>query len=214
MPEPSFDEVVTLIHTARQRATQAVNAALIELYWQVGAIISRKIASAEWGDGVVTQLAAHIVHTQPGLRGFTRPNLFRMRQFYEAYRDDAKVSALLRQLLWAHNIITLSQSKRQEERDFYLRMAIQEKWSSRELERQFKATLFVRAVLNPAKVSAVVTQMHPEALSVFRDAYMVEFLDLPEESTRGWTCHRSRSRTTRSRIWVRARPHSTRSSRA
>jgi predicted nuclease of restriction endonuclease-like (RecB) superfamily len=83
---------------------------------------------------------------QPGLRGFTRPNLFRMRQFYEAYQGDAIVSPLVRLLPWTHNLIILSQSKRPEEREFYLRMAGQEKWSKRELERQFK-TAFERTVL-------------------------------------------------------------------
>ena len=97
--DSGFTEVIQLIATARQRALQAVNTTLIDLYWQVGAIISRKIAAAEWGDGVVTQLAAHIARTQPGLRGFTRPNLFRMRQFYEAYQGDEIVSPLVRQLL-------------------------------------------------------------------------------------------------------------------
>jgi predicted nuclease of restriction endonuclease-like (RecB) superfamily len=101
-----------------------------------------------------------------------------MRKFYEAYRHDAKVAALLRQLPWTQNLIILNQSKRPEEREFYLRMAIQEKWSSRELERQFKAALFERSIISPAFVSPMVRQMHPEALSVFKDTYMVEFLDL------------------------------------
>ena len=174
-----FDEVLALINSARQQAIQAVNTQLIELYWQVGAYISRKLEQAEWGDAVVSQLADHLARTQPGLRGFTRPNLFRMRQFYEAYRDDEKVSPLVRQLPWTHNLIILSQSKRAEEREFYLRMAIQERWPKRELERQFKAALFERSVTQPAKVSAVLRQSHPTALEVFRDAYMVDFLDLP-----------------------------------
>ncbi|NMF82977.1 PDDEXK nuclease domain-containing protein [Nodosilinea sp. P-1105] len=181
--EQSFAEVGALIQSARQQAVQAVNTHLVELYWQVGAYISHKLAQAEWGDGVVQQLADYLARTQPGLRGFTRRNLFRMRKFYETYRDDEKVSALLTQLPWTHNLIILSQSKRPEEREFYLRLAIQEKWSSRELERQFKAALFERSVLNPVKVSPVVTQSHPEAASVFRDAYMVEFLELPELHT-------------------------------
>ena len=101
--QPDFNEITQLIHAARQRAVQAVNTALIELYWQVGEIISRKIAQAEWGDGVVAQLAEHLAQTQPGLRGFTRPNLFRMRQFYVAYQWDEKVSPLVRQLPWTHN---------------------------------------------------------------------------------------------------------------
>jgi predicted nuclease of restriction endonuclease-like (RecB) superfamily len=130
----------------------------------VSAYISQKLEQAEWGDGVVAQLANYLALTQPGLHGFTRPNLFRMRQFYEAYRHDQKVSPLVRQLPWTHNLIVLSQSKRPEEREFYLRLAIQEKWSKRELERQFKTALFKRSVLNPAKVTPVVTQSHPTAL--------------------------------------------------
>lgn len=175
-----FDEVIALIEAARQRAVRAVNVELIDLYWQVGGIISRKIAAAEWGDGVVEQLADHIARTQPGLRGFTRPNLFRMRQFFEAYQGDEKVSPLVRQLPWTHNLIVLSQSKRAEEREFYLRMAVQEQWSKRELERQFKTGLFERVVLTPTRVSPAVRQTHPKAIEVFKDAYMVEFLALSE----------------------------------
>ena len=177
-PELAFAEVVKLIATARQRAYQAVNTTLIELYWQVGAYISAKLEAAEWGDGVVDQLARHLAVSQPGLQGFTRRNLFRMRQFYDTYRNDAKVSALLTQLPWTHNLIILGQSKRAEEREFYLRTAIQEQWSSRELERQFKAALFERTIIEPAKVSTALRQSHSEALGIFKDSYLVEFLDL------------------------------------
>jgi predicted nuclease of restriction endonuclease-like (RecB) superfamily len=179
--DEGFDAIVRLIDAARQRAYQAVNTTLIELYWQIGEHISRKIAAAEWGDGVVDRLAAHIARSQPGLRGFTRPNLFRMRQFYEAYRGLSEtVSALLRQIPWTHHLIILGQSKGLEEREFYLRLVAQERWTSRELERQFKLALFERAVAQPPKVSATLTQTHPEAAGVFKDAYMLEFLGLPE----------------------------------
>jgi len=80
--------VLALIHSAKQQAMQAVNTRLIELYWQVGAYISRKLEQAEWGDAVVSQLVEHLAQTQPGLRGFTRSNLFRMRKFYETYRAE------------------------------------------------------------------------------------------------------------------------------
>ena len=180
LDDKRFAEVASLISTARQRAVQAVNIELIDLYWRVGAYISAKLETAEWGDGVVDQLARYLAQTQPGLRGFTRANLFRMRQFYESYRNEPSLAALVRQLPWTHNLIVLSQSKRPEEREFYLRLAMQERWSSRELERQFKSALFERSVTQPAKVSAALRQSHPEALSVFRDAYMVEFLGLPE----------------------------------
>ncbi len=50
-----------------------------------------------------------------------------MRQFYETYRNEQIVSPLVRQLPWTHNMIILNQSKRSEEREFYLRLVIQEK---------------------------------------------------------------------------------------
>ena len=174
-----FADIARLIAASRQQAVQAVNTLLVELYWQIGERISRKIAAAEWGDGVVAQLAGYLAQTQPGLRGFTRRNLFRMRHFYEAYPAREIVSALLTQLPWTHHLIILGQSKRPEEREFYLRLAAQEKWSSRELERQFKTALFERTVLHPTKVSALARQIHPDVAGIFKDSYVVEFLGLP-----------------------------------
>jgi predicted nuclease of restriction endonuclease-like (RecB) superfamily len=181
--EKSFVEVVEMIQSAKQTVMQTVNAQLVELYWQVGSYISHKLEQSEWGDAVVQQLADYLARTQPGLRGFTRRNLFRMLKFYEVYRDDAKVTPLVSQLPWTHNLIILNQSKRPEEREFYLRLAIQEKWSKRELERQFKAALFERSVLNPVKISPLITEAHPNALDIFRDAYVLEFLNLPDQHT-------------------------------
>ena len=177
----TFTEVVQLIQTAKQQALKAVNTTLLGLYWQIGAIISKKLESTEWGNGVVEQLSQHITHTQPGLRGFTRSNLFRMSQFYNTYRDDETLQAMALQLPWTHNLIIMGQAKRPEEREFYLRLATREQWGKRELERQFKTALFERTVLNPLKVAPLVRQMHPQADSVFKDSYMLEFLGLPDE---------------------------------
>jgi predicted nuclease of restriction endonuclease-like (RecB) superfamily len=177
--EEAFSEVVRLIVLAREKALKAVNTELIDIYWQIGATISRKIEAAEWGAGTVDELARYIAMTQPGIRGFSRPNLFRMRQFYEAYSEASVVSPLVRQLPWSHHLIILGQSKRPEEREFYMRLAIQERWSKRELERQVDSALFERVVLSPPKVSPAVRQIHPEALTIFKDAYNVEFLGLP-----------------------------------
>lgn len=215
-----FAEIEELIASAKVRAVQAVNSTLIDLYWAVGGIISRKIAAAEWGEGVVPQLAAFLAREHPGLRGFTRDNLFRMRQFYDAWRDHEFVSpppaplpssagqrgkpaivgaptrqlnsegasrgteivgALLRQLPWTHHTHIIGQCKRPEEREFYLRLAVRERWSSRELERQLKSALFERTILSPPQVSSTVLRTHADALSVFKDAYLVEFLDLPRD---------------------------------
>jgi len=175
-----FAEAVALIEAARGRAYQAVNVELVSLYWQLGEHISRKIASAEWGDGVVDELAAALVRRFPSLRGFTRPNLFRMRQLYEAYRANEKVSSLLRQLPWTHHLIILSQAKPPETREFYVLAAIKERWSSRELERQIQSGVALRSAPSAKKVSAVLTRIHPNALDELKNAYSLEFLSLPD----------------------------------
>jgi DUF1016 N-terminal domain len=64
----------------------------------------------------VEQLPDYIARTQPGLRGFARANLFRMRQFYETYNGDEKVAPQVRQIPWFHQLIILGQSTRVEPR--------------------------------------------------------------------------------------------------
>lgn len=167
--EAEFREVVGLIEVAKVRAYQSVNSTLVDLYWNIGAYIQRKLDAAEWGDGVVAQLAAFIESTRPDLKGFTRRSLFRMRQFYGIYRDNEKVAPLVRQLPWSHNLIIVSKCKQPEEREFYLAMAVRERWSKRELDHQIDACLFERKLLRPAKVSPVVTQLYPLAAQVFKD---------------------------------------------
>jgi len=178
--ESQFEHVLHLIHDARKRSYLAVNAELVDLYWNIGNFISQKMAQAEWGDGVITRLSVHIQRRFPGLRGFTRANLFRMRQFYETYQGNKKVAALLRQLPWTHHMIILGRCKMAEERLFYLQMSIKEQWSSRQLERQFKTCLFERVVTSPAKVAPPVRQLHHGTDEIFRDSYIVEFLGLPK----------------------------------
>ncbi len=176
-----FAEVFEMIQVARRGALVAVNTALVDLYWRIGEYISQRTEAAVWGDGVVEELARYIQRRQRGLAGSTRANLFRMRQFYETYRNDKKVAPLVRQLPWSHNLVILGQAKRPEEREFYVRMAVRERWSRRDLERQLRLAAFERVALGRPAVSAVLAQTHPEAVSVFKDTYVVEFLDLPHD---------------------------------
>jgi predicted nuclease of restriction endonuclease-like (RecB) superfamily len=176
-----FAEIIALIEAARGQVYRAVNAELVTHYLDLGAYISRKIASAEWGDGVVDDLAADLARRYPGIRGYTRPNLFRMRQFYEAYRSNRKVSPLVRQLPWTHHLIILSQAKPVETREFYIVAAIKERWPKRELERQIRSGAVLRNVLATKKVSPAVRQAHSTAVDEFKNAYNVEFLGLPED---------------------------------
>jgi len=179
--EGAFDEIVELIRAARQQAVRAVNTELIELCWRIGDYLHRKIESDGWAKGTVVQLAAYIAQREPGLRGFSPQNLWRMRQFFVAYRDDPKLSPLVRELPWSSHLHILSRSKRPEEREFYLRMATQNRWPVREVARQIDGALFERAVLSPPKLSTALRELHPAAAGHFKDAYLLEFLALPSE---------------------------------
>lgn len=77
------------------------------------------------------------------------------------------------------HLMILGRCKRPEKREFYIRLSLREGWKSRDLDRQLKASLFARAVLSPPKVAAALRQTHPEALDIFKDSYLIEFLQLP-----------------------------------
>ncbi len=76
--------------------------------------LSRKVNDAGWGRAVVQQLADHIQRVEPDSRGFSAQSLWRMKQLYETYTGDEKLSALLRELPWTHNMLILSKGKDDE----------------------------------------------------------------------------------------------------
>lgn len=179
--QADFEIIVQLIDAARARAVATVNTTLIELYWSIGEYIKRKITDDGWGQGTVKALAEYIRRNQPTIRGFSASNLWRMMQFFETYSNQAKLAPLVRVLPWTHNLLIMSRCKGDEEREFYLRLATRENWGKRELERQLNGALFERVVLSPPKLAPPVREIHPEAASIFKDSYLVEFLDLPPE---------------------------------
>lgn len=99
-----------------------------------------------------------------------------MKQFYETYAGNEKVSALLTQLSWTNHLLIMSNSKSDEEREFYIHLAIKERYSSRQLERQMESGYYERYMLSKDKLlpEPLDTQQNP-----FLDSYVVEFLDLP-----------------------------------
>lgn len=177
--QQDFSEVLQHIQQARQNVFAQVNTALIDLYWQVGKTISEKVQSEAWGKGVVRELAQYIAQNAPDIKGFSDKNLWRMKQFYETYRDDEKLSPLVRELPWTHNTIIFSRCKTAEERDYYLRQALVEKLSKRELERQIDTAHYERSMAS-AKLSPLVREIHPAISQTFKDSYVLEFLGLPE----------------------------------
>ncbi|MBC8487912.1 MAG: DUF1016 domain-containing protein [Bacteroidetes bacterium] len=175
-----FNKIVQLINDARKRAFIKVNEELINLYWNVGRIISEKVENANWGAGVVDELVNFIKEKNPDIKGFNRRGLYRMKQFYETYHKIENVSSLRTQLTWTHHRTILSKTASIEEKEFYIRLAIKEKYSVRELERQIESGVYERFMLSNTKVSTLMTQIRPETKDTFKDIYTLDFLNLPE----------------------------------
>jgi len=177
--QPVFDELLQHIQQARSKAFRQANTVLIDLYWRVGKTISEKVQTEVWGKGVVAELARYIARQAPDIRGFSDKNLWRMKQFYETYRENEKLSTLLRELPWSHNLAIFARCKSEEERAFYLNLCIREKYSFRELDRQISASFFERSLMGTL-ISPVAREIAPHIHQVFKDNYILEFVGLPD----------------------------------
>lgn len=174
-----FGAVISIIENAKGRALKAVNTELIHMYWDVGEYLSGLCAESSFGDKVIDEVATYISNVAPTVKGFTRRGLYRMKQFYETYREDEFVSALLTQISWTNHLMIMSKAKSKEERDFYVALAAKEHYSSRELERQLDSAYYERYILSAGKQPP---ELVPQSVrSSILDTYVLEFLDLPEQ---------------------------------
>lgn len=153
----SFEQVARIIETARDNAYRKVNEELILMYQHVGKFLSEKAKEASYGDSYMDSLAAYIQERFPGIKGFNRRGLYRI-------------------LSWSNHLQIMSGCKSDEEREFYIQLAIKERYTYRQLERQMDSGYYERYMLSREKL--LPEKIHSE-LNPFLDSYVIEFLDLP-----------------------------------
>ncbi|MFZ4058005.1 MAG: PDDEXK nuclease domain-containing protein [Ferruginibacter sp.] len=175
-----FIDIILLIKQSRLDAIKSVNVEMINLYWNIGKYISERLELSEWGESVVSELAKYIKNNEPQMKGFSDKNLWRMKQFYSIYRDSPNLSTLLREISWSHNLAIFSRCKSSEEREFYLKVAKQENYSFRELDRQISASQFERTMIANSKLSTSLREINPDISNTFKDSYVFDFLNLPD----------------------------------
>jgi predicted nuclease of restriction endonuclease-like (RecB) superfamily len=186
-PDALLDDVRNLIRQARAATAQAVNSALVLLYWEVGQRIHRVILKekrAGYGEEIVPTLSAQLA-VEFG-RGFAEKNLRRMVQLAEVFPDRQIVVTLSRQLGWSHFVVIIP-LKDDLQRDFYAEMCRVERWSVRTLRAKVQSMLFERTALS--REPAELARQELEALReedrmtpdlVFRDPYFLDFLGLAD----------------------------------
>ena len=109
-----FESIIAIIEQSKMRAIKAVNAEMIEMYWQIGKYLSEKTKSEGWGKSVVRDFADFLKRTYPSASGFSAQNLWRMKQFYDAYCENKKLSPLVREISWTNNLLIMTGCKTDE----------------------------------------------------------------------------------------------------
>jgi predicted nuclease of restriction endonuclease-like (RecB) superfamily len=175
----NFDEIISIIHIAKERIVKTVNTEIIALYWQIGKEVSEKVNDGGWGKSVVEELANHISSHFGTMRGFSAQNIWRMKQFYETYNNKPILSTLLRELSWSNNLLIMSRAKDDNEKMFYMQLAIDEKYSYRELDRQITAMRYERSSISASRTKNL--PVRSVIKDQFLDSYVLDFLHLPEK---------------------------------
>ena len=170
--------LIKIIENSRNNALRRVNEELIQMYWIVAKNLRKESKNSAFCDDYINSIAKEIQSAFPGIKGFTRRGLYRMKQFYEMYCEDEFVSALLTQISWTNHLMIMSKAKTVEERHFYITLCVQESYSSRELERQIESSYYERYMLSKEKILPEPIKGLKE--NPFLDSYVIEFLDLPK----------------------------------
>ena len=173
-----------MIEIRRVNAYKKVNEEMVLLYLDIGKFLYDLKVNSEYGDKIVKKAAEFMQNNYPQLRGFTKRNLERMIQFYSTYKDDEIATPLVTQLSWTNNLLILSGTKTKEERHFYLKLAIKNNYSKRELDRQITSDYYERFMLSEGRQLPTINKTIDEddyPNTRLLDTYSLEFLDLPNE---------------------------------
>lgn len=170
------------IRAAQYEALKAVNKELIALYWDIGRLIVSRQQGQSWGKSVVEQLARDLQAEFPGISGFSARNIWRMRDFYLTYHANEKLSPLVAEIAWTHNLVIMEKCKDDLEREFYIRMTRKFGWTKNVLINQIENQSYEKTLLNQTNFDQTVPEnIRQQALLAVKDEYTFDFLELASE---------------------------------
>ena len=184
MLDINFNQIIEMIERRKNNAYRKVNEEMILLYLEIGKFLYELKENSNYGDRITTKVSEFMKNNYPNIKGFTKRNIERMIQIYSIYKDDVIATPLVTQLSWTNNLLILSGSKTKEERHFYLKLAIKNNYSKRELDRQISSSYYERYMLSDKKQLPTLNKTIDEddyTNTKILDTYSLEFLDLPNE---------------------------------
>lgn len=170
------------VQAAQNRAARAVNTELIALYWMIGREIMDQQESAGWGDDVVGRIAHDLALAADSSRGFSRRNVFYMRQFAQLLGEIEFVPSVMAQISWTqHRKLLDAFSDRPDIYEWYAAKSVENRWSVRQLEAQVNLRLHERQGVAINNFAATLPDSDSEqALEAVKDPYVFDFLEMTE----------------------------------
>lgn len=176
-----FHQIKGRIRDRQLQAMRSVNRELVELYWDIGALIHLKQEVLGWGKSVVETLARDLQAEFPGRNGFSAQNLWLMRQFYCEYVDKPNLQPMVREISWTKNLIIL-RCKDDLEREFYLRATARYGWTKAVLQHQVDNKSYEKYLLNQTNFDQTLSEeIRSQAVLAVKDHYTFDFLELADE---------------------------------
>lgn len=177
-------ELKQQIAEARIKAAISLNSALIGLYWRIGENIILKEKQAEWGSAFIDRISRDLTDAFPDMRGFSRRNLYAVRQWYLFYsRQFQIVPQSVAQIPWGHNRLIISKVKDIDEALWYAGVSIENGWSRDVLELKIEKNEYKRQGKSVSNFSAVLPASHAAlAQETLKDPYNFDFLGLEDDA--------------------------------
>jgi predicted nuclease of restriction endonuclease-like (RecB) superfamily len=172
------------ITNARQKATLSLNAALIELYWNIGHEITEKEITADWGSGFIDRLSRDLINEFPDVKGFSRRNLYAIRQWYLFYSEIYSiVPQAVAQIPWGHNRLILGKTKDINEALWYANATVENGWARDTLELKIDKDEYHRTGKSLTNFQQTLPSIHSGlALETIKDPYIFDFLGLEDDA--------------------------------
>ena len=178
------NDIKEKIHKAQYEALKQVNSKLLTLYWEIGRSIVEKQKQYGWGKSIVENLSKDLQYEFPGVQGYSKDNLWRMRKFYTLYKEQTKLAPLVQEIGWSQNIIIMEKCKDDLEREFYLKMTMQNGWSKNVLINQIEGKSYEKFLLNQTNFeNAKPLKNKYQAKLAVKDEYNFEFLEISDVHT-------------------------------
>lgn len=179
---PLLNALKERVRAAQYAALKAVNTELVGLYWDIGRMLVERQLDAAHGTALADQLARDLQTEFPGIAGFSRRNIFYMREFYLRYREDERVQPLVAQIGWTHNLVIFQRCKQPLEREFYIRMTRKFGWSKSVLIHQIENQSYEKSLLGQTNFDQALTpELQAQAKLAVKDEYTFDFLELGAE---------------------------------